>query len=144
MKLALFLFLILAFEGTKAQIQRPRPSHCRCRQSINPVCAESGKTYLNKCEAECDDAEVQCHGKCPCPTNEQLQVEEEEEQDVCQCCDDTGIAPRFCHNIRVDCRQCKLPVDEFDSCDCCKNGPLPAKCASALVNCNRCPAVSQI
>ena len=31
------------------------------------VCGANNETYYNECLAECDGAEVQCGGACPCP-----------------------------------------------------------------------------
>ena len=31
-----------------------------------PVCGVNGKTYGNKCGADCDKTEVECYGECPC------------------------------------------------------------------------------
>ena len=31
------------------------------------VCGANNETYFNECLADCDEAEVQCQGRCPCP-----------------------------------------------------------------------------
>merc|ERR1719215_214494 len=40
---------------------------CKCPRTIMAVCGKNNKTYWNECMAGCDEAEVGCGGRCPCP-----------------------------------------------------------------------------
>ena len=40
---------------------------CKCPRTIMAVCGKNNQTYWNECMARCDEAEVGCGGRCPCP-----------------------------------------------------------------------------
>ena len=48
---------------------------CKCPRTIMSVCGENNKTYWNECLARCDETEVQCGGRCPCPQRVQPRTE---------------------------------------------------------------------
>jgi hypothetical protein len=41
---------------------------CICTMDYRPVCGVNGKTYGNKCGADCENVHVACNGECPCQT----------------------------------------------------------------------------
>ena len=46
---------------------RVKKTNCRCPRRMMAVCGANNETYFNECLADCDEAEVQCQGRCPCP-----------------------------------------------------------------------------
>jgi len=46
---------------------RVKNTNCRCPRRMMAVCGANNETYFNECLADCDEAEVQCQGRCPCP-----------------------------------------------------------------------------
>ena len=42
-----------------------KPS-CFCGRNFAAVCGTDGKTYANKCTAECQEVPIKCHTECPC------------------------------------------------------------------------------
>ena len=53
----------LSFALVNPKVEEP----CKCPRTIMAVCGKNNKTYWNECMAGCDEAEVGCGGRCPCP-----------------------------------------------------------------------------
>jgi len=47
-------------------VKCPKCPRCKCRKSLQPVCAMNGMTYMNKCIMGCQKKRLQCKGHCPC------------------------------------------------------------------------------
>ena len=60
-------YLIDIFHLENPKQVRVKNTNCRCPRRMMAVCGANNETYFNKCLAECDEAEVQCQGRCPCP-----------------------------------------------------------------------------
>ncbi len=39
---------------------------CVCDDVWEPVCGVNGETYGNRCEADCNNRDIECEGACSC------------------------------------------------------------------------------
>jgi len=56
--------LLESLEKLANRVERVEECTCCCSGELAPVCAASGTTYLNSCEARCAGAEIVSRGRC--------------------------------------------------------------------------------